>query len=586
MNKLSNLRSCSDRKGLASLLGFSEKQLTNILYSSNINEKYYKFSIPKKSGGDRRILAPHASLKLLQSNMAILLSQCHDEIENERVTKTAQQSSILSFSSHGFRKALKTDNSLEPFSFNIYSNAKKHINKKYVLNIDIVDFFESITFSRIVGYFHKNRHFLLDIDVAILIAQIATYRPSISVEGYLPQGSPLSPIISNLIGSILDARILRLSQRYKLDYSRYADDITLSTNMKSFPTEIAYLKNDEWVVGSKLKKAIEGSRFTVNKKKTRLYTRNKRQEVTSLTVNKKVNISKKYYRYTRSMVNEYCKTGSYSKSSEHRYTEIDSDNSLNGILSYIYYIKKDRNDIAIDHKFREYEKLVSIEKLYVKFLFHYYFIYPEKMLVVGEGVTDPLHLKVACNQLSKSSRKYIKFSYLGEMARFSKFMRFSGGTGHIHNLLTNYHTIFKAKSLSLKPCIILVDGDKAGNDVVKHAKSLFKERQLVFKGANCIRAYHLDHNLYIIQLNKGKEIEDLYHPDIKKTKIGIREFSSENDSKKLDVTKHYGKKEFYEKIVVEEQDTINFSGFNDVLATLYHIQMYHFILWLFSERKI
>ena len=319
MNKLSTFRGCQSKRDLAFVLGYSEKQLNHMLFSSSTSNAYYNFTIPKKTGGQRQILAPNLKLKELQTTLATLLSHCYDVLDTERLLKSGiKDHSVRSFSSHGFRRKLVVENLPREIRFGIYSNAKNHTNKRYVLNIDIENFFESITFARIVGYFMKNENFLLPYPVAILIAQISTYRPPSGAQGYLPQGSPLSPIISNLIGSILDAKILNLAKSYKLDYSRYADDITLSTNAMDFPLDIAYMSNGAWVVGSKLEKVIKTSKFDVNHKKTRLYYKSNRQEVTSLTVNKKVNVNKYYYRNTRSMVHQYCKTGEFFCSSKHR----------------------------------------------------------------------------------------------------------------------------------------------------------------------------------------------------------------------------------------------------------------------------
>ena len=582
---LERLKNCHNQKDLAELLGYSEKQLTNILFSRNICNRYHEFSIPKKSGSNRHILAPDSDLKALQSKTAQLLSNCYNEIEVKRVLKTGQQTSILSFSAHGFRKSLEIEPFSREFNFNIYSNAKNHINKKYVLNIDIEDFFESITFRRVRGYLSNNRDFLLDYSIAQIIAQIATYKTISTVEGYLPQGSPLSPIISNLISSILDNKILKLAKRYKLDYSRYADDITLSTNIPTFPSDIAHLTNNKWLIGSKLLRSIESSGFKVNKNKTRLYTRGVRQGVTSLSVNKKVNISKKYYRYTRTMVNAYCSKGSYSKSSEHRHSENNSESSLNGILSYIYYIKKDRCGSEKNISFRDFEELDSIEKLYVKFLFHYYFIYPERMIIIGEGYTDPLHLKLACDNLSNTPNKFFKFTYLGDTKRFADIMGFKGGTGLLNKFLKNYKLLDKSNVLSKKPCVILLDGDKAGDSVIRQARNVFEKdfKKIYIQGKKNISFYHVYKNLYLFQLEKEKDIEDLYEPKILESKIGNRTFYPSNS--KTDQNIYYGKREFFEKIVQPNQALINFDNFNYVLDTLYSIQFYHFIYWLASRFK-
>lgn len=74
----------------------------------------------------------------------------------------------------------------------------------------------------------KNKDFQLPKEVATIIAQLSCYM------GHLPQGAPSSPIITNLICQILDMRLLKLAKKYKLDYTRYADDLTFSTNNSSF----------------------------------------------------------------------------------------------------------------------------------------------------------------------------------------------------------------------------------------------------------------------------------------------------------------------------------------------------------------
>ena len=98
-----------------------------------------------------------------------------------------------------------------------------HVGSKYVLNIDLQDFFDSFNFGRVRGFFIKNRNFQLNPDVATVIAQIACY------DNKLPQGSPCSPVITNLISHSLDIRLASLAKKYKCTYTRYADDITFST---------------------------------------------------------------------------------------------------------------------------------------------------------------------------------------------------------------------------------------------------------------------------------------------------------------------------------------------------------------------
>src|SRR5690606_34283132 len=103
------------------------------------------------------------------------------------------------------------------------TNAAVHKGKRTILNLDLDDFFGQFNFGRVRGYFIANKHFELDPHIATVIAQIACY------ENSLPQGSPCSPVIANLITASLDMRLLRLANSCGCSYSRYADDITFST---------------------------------------------------------------------------------------------------------------------------------------------------------------------------------------------------------------------------------------------------------------------------------------------------------------------------------------------------------------------
>ncbi|MBP2811661.1 retron Ec67 family RNA-directed DNA polymerase/endonuclease [Acinetobacter baumannii] len=590
MKYLKELKSCQTQKDLANLLGYSEKNFTRILFSQNISLRYQSFEIPKKNGDKRKILAPTSELKVLQTRLSILLSNCYEELELKRLSTSSY---IKCISSHGFRKKLKINipaskqnrKTIEykEINFGIYSNAKQHTGKRLVLNIDLKDFFESITFSRVVGFFTKNKLFLLPLDIAVLIAQIVTYRTSTSQEGFLPQGSPCSPIISNLIGNILDVKMVKLAKEYKFTYTRYVDDLTLSTNLPQFSEDIIEFDGEKWVLGSALNHTINSSKFKINPKKTRLTDKYNKQEVTGLTVNKKVNIDRTYYRYTRSMVQKFCAEGEFFKSKVHMDKQKISREALNGILSHIYQIKN-QQDINFPNCARNFSELNSLEKLYAKFLFHHYFVHPQRMLIIGEGYTDPLHFKLACHKLYKESLSFLKFSSLEGTKRFSKITGYGGGTGLLKIFLQNYKQFYKARNICLKPCLIIVDGDSDGDAVISKASAEFKTTFKKISHSSMTTAglldwYHIFNNLYILQLPKNKVIEDFYDPLILTIPIGSKTFHSDDKKKntKFDSKIHYGKKVLLEKIIYEQQDTIDFSKFDLIFNTIFHIQFYHYI---------
>ena len=271
---LSELKSAITLSDVAHLLGYKGSTLSYILYIKSQAVKYKVFEIQKRYGGVRRICAPLDDLKLLQQRLAKMLQDCVDDINqiNNRGDDAHRPDNIA----HGFKR-----------NRSIVTNARCHRNRRYVFNVDIENFFGSINLGRVRGYFIADRNFQLRPKVATVLAQIACFQNA------LPQGSPCSPVISNLIGHIVDIHLVKLAARVGCTYTRYADDLTFSTNKPSFPEQIAIQSAENpysWQAGSELVHIIHKCGFTLNEKKTRMQFQNSRQEVTGLIVNRKINV--------------------------------------------------------------------------------------------------------------------------------------------------------------------------------------------------------------------------------------------------------------------------------------------------------
>lgn len=274
---------------VAKLLEVSHNKLIYHLYKKPENERYVEFSIPKKSGHSRTITAPVTALKILQRKLSQVLYSVYEP-----------KASV-----HGFLP-----------SRSIVTNAKQHLRKKFVLNIDLEDFFGSIHFGRVRGIFIAPPYHLPE-EVATVLAQICCH------SNKLPQGAPTSPIVSNMICVRLDSQLRLLAKEFKCTYTRYADDITFSTTLNIFPQEIAYVSTEEdnlrIVLGDRLVSTIQSNGFDINEQKIRLQHRKQHQEVTGLTVNQFPNVSRDYVRKISSMLHAWDKFG--LDSAEQKYIE-------------------------------------------------------------------------------------------------------------------------------------------------------------------------------------------------------------------------------------------------------------------------
>ena len=269
-----------------------------------------EFSIPKRSGGERRIDAPRDPLKQIQR---WILRNILMKVKGG-VTQYA----------YGFVKKRS-----------IVHNAEPHVGKKIILNIDIEDFFPSIKEDRVRKLF---RGFGYTDELSRLFAGLCTYR------GFLPQGAPTSPAISNMVCRRLDLRLGKFCEKYDLTYTRYADDITISGDYD-------FLKYKNIIM-----KIIEDEGFRISHKKLRVTGRGKAQIVTGLVVNEKVNIRRDEIRTLRAIIHNCKKKGVL----KHVLERDDIEDKLN-FVSWLYgklgMVQMVRPEIA--ERFRE--ELKSID---------------------------------------------------------------------------------------------------------------------------------------------------------------------------------------------------------------------------------
>lgn len=324
---------------IADLLEISYSRLIYHIYLVQPERRYKTFSIPKKSGGLRQISTPITALKIIQRKLNQVLKSVYE----------------IKPSVHGFVSGK-----------NIVTNAQAHAKKRYVLNIDLKDFFPSVNFGRVRGMF-MSIPYGLHPDVATVLAQICCHK------NYLPQGAPTSPIITNMICAKMDSQLQRLAKNCKATYTRYADDITVSTTLPKFPRDLAYLVSEEdrekLIIGNTLLNIISENGFELNAGKVRLQTRGNHQEVTGLTTNIFPNVDRIYIRQIRAMLHAWSKFGLEAAENEYL-NKYESKNRLpkkekpkfkqviRGKIEFIGMVKG-KDDPVYQKYFNLYQQLIK-----------------------------------------------------------------------------------------------------------------------------------------------------------------------------------------------------------------------------------
>jgi retron-type reverse transcriptase len=273
---------------LARVMGVTLGRLRYLAFSREVSttSHYHRFTIPKKTGGVRLISAPHKRLKAVQ----------------HWILEKILEPLALPDHAHGFVPGRST-----------VTNALPHLGAAVVVNVDLKDFFPTVTYRRVKGLFKQIGY---SEEVATVLGLVCS-EPDITqaeLDGItyfvargprrLPQGAPTSPAITNLLCRRLDRRVAGWAKKHGFIYTRYADDLTVSSKDKAAPVGrmLAFLR-----------KLVVTEGFAIHPDKVRVVRRGRRQEVTGVVVNERPGVPRDELRKFRALLHHIDKDGPAGK---------------------------------------------------------------------------------------------------------------------------------------------------------------------------------------------------------------------------------------------------------------------------------
>lgn len=285
-------------------LGFSARTLYGL--SNNLEKHYHNEFIPKSDGSKRKLSVPDLILKKVQKSIA-------DNI-------------LAQYPISRYAKAYKIGSSVQ-------KNALPHIGKKKLLKLDIEGFFDHIRYSQVKNIvFYKEKY---SEPIRVLLTMLCYYKES------LPQGAPTSPAITNIIMYNFDETVGDFCIKKKIVYTRYCDDMTFSGDF------------DEREIISFVKCELCNLGLFLKNRKTVLIPTSKRQVVTGIVVNEKINVTNYYKKCIRQEIHYIKKFG------------LDEHLKRLGILNKQQYLLSLKGRIAFvlqttpnNHEFVEYKNFL------------------------------------------------------------------------------------------------------------------------------------------------------------------------------------------------------------------------------------
>ncbi|BAY46068.1 RNA-directed DNA polymerase [Scytonema sp. HK-05] len=368
------LPKCNSFRGISQAMEVDLEELRLLVFSPKLDaatkHHYIRFYIPKKTGGERVISAPTRRLKdaqywILNNILKKLDSSLHDAAHGFRSSR------VIKTETNGKNDFLRSLQHLEPrhfgnlFNFwrrikstiylltlslssskikfgkrrSIVTNAEPHVGADVLINIDIKDFFPSISYRRVKGLF---KSFGYSESASTIFGLLCTVT-FVNHRSYLPQGAPTSPMITNLICRRLDRRLTQMGERFGFRYTRYADDLTFSASNESLCNICNILRQTESIVRH------EG--FEINKDKTRILRKCNRLEVTGIVVNSKLSISRQKLKRFRATLYQIEKDGLEGK---HWGKSEDLIASIQGFANFVYMVDPEKGA-----KFREQIRIIK-----------------------------------------------------------------------------------------------------------------------------------------------------------------------------------------------------------------------------------
>lgn len=247
---------------------------------AHVPARYYRyFKIKKKGGGQREISTPRVFLKTVQR--WILMNILEKEDIPPYVTGFVRNGGIV-------------------------RNGRMHGGKQYLLRLDLANFFPSIGFKQVKNVFQS---FGFSSDVSSFLSDLCL------LAGVLPQGAPTSPMLANLVFRQADVQISLACENFGIAYSRYADDLTFSSDS---PIPRGFV--------SRIRRIIRKSGFLVNEKKFSSKGPGQRLITTGMVVNVSVHPPRPLRRRLRAK---------FHQASLHPSQFVDDANELLGWAAFV-----------------------------------------------------------------------------------------------------------------------------------------------------------------------------------------------------------------------------------------------------------
>jgi RNA-directed DNA polymerase len=292
-----------DWRDLSFLLKITPLQLEQIINYPT----YIQFNVPKKKGKPRLISQPNSELMIVQRRLNLFLQAVYYRHIPSCV--------------HGF---VPKSNEV---CRSIVSNAHPHVGKKNILTIDLKDYFSTISVKRVKNLF---KSWCLNDEVSKALALLCTFR------GVLPMGAPTSPILANLCSYDMDLDLKLFCEKNEITYSRYADDLTFSSNEKI---------SEELIFS--LTQIIDMYGFSINNKKTRISGNHRKQKITGIIVNQKLSVERKLKKKIRAIEHDI-KINGVARAAERHFKLIEPANSemqsrflnkIQGLKSFVRFVE-------------------------------------------------------------------------------------------------------------------------------------------------------------------------------------------------------------------------------------------------------